>query len=124
MATTVLKDARDTLIAALKAEEATHGYRVYEMATNALDPPALLISAPSVEYSGYDFQPTKANFVVYVVVKADDRAVETLMSLGVEVADVIDRDVREASVIRMDPGLWPGSADLPAYEISIEMSLR
>lgn len=110
------------LIAALKTVDTL---RVISDGTAALDPPCALLGPPQLDWTVYNSSaPDQATFVVMVAVPADDRATERLWDLVVTVAaaieSVVDAVVRSAFPISVAVGT---SADLPAYQLQVEMSL-
>jgi hypothetical protein len=119
--TTVAEAAAD-LIAALKTVDKL---RVISDGTAALDPPCALLGPPQLDWTAYNGPgPGQATFVVLIAVPADDRATERLWDLVVTVAaaveSVVDAVVRSAFPISVTVGQ---SADLPAYQLQVEMSL-
>jgi hypothetical protein len=81
-----------------------------------------IIGPPALIWEGMCDGPTSARFLVYVVaVPADERAIERLWELVPLVAEAID-DVTDAVVTTALPGQW-GSANLPCYELTVEVSL-
>ena len=105
--------------ALLEALQGVAGARVYSDPGATLDPPALLLGPPSLTWETVCSDPTSARFIVYVVVKVSERAMEQLWELVPEVAQAIDATT-DATVRQADPGTWK---DLPAYEIQVEVSL-
>lgn len=88
-----------------------------------LDPPSLVLSPPALTWEGLCSGPTSATWLVFVVVAAEERALERLWDLLPQVTDAIDA-VTDAAVIRADPGAFrAGATDLPCYEITVEVSL-
>lgn len=84
-----------------------------------LDPPSLVLGPPSLRWEDMGGGPTSATFLVYVVEKADERALERLWDLVPVVAAALD-NVRDVAVIRADPGSY---RELPCYEIQVEVAL-
>lgn len=110
------------LTAALKTVD---GLRVITDGTAQLDPPCALLGPPQLDWTGYNNSaPSQATFVVLIAVPADDRATERLWDLVVTVAAAIESEVdavvRQAFPISVSAGQ---NADLPAYQLSVEMSL-
>lgn len=95
------------------------GTRVVTDPGATLDPPALVLGPPSLQWEGMGGGPTSATFLVYVTVKADERALERLWDLVPAVASELDA-VRDAVVLRADPGSY---RELPCYEIQVEVAL-
>jgi hypothetical protein len=94
------------------------------------DPPATLLGPPSLQWGSFDSEPTAARFLVYLVVPAQETSLEEMWALLPLVTNAID-GVRDAVVVRADPGRWAtgvagtgGAIDLPSYEIQVEVSLR
>lgn len=90
-----------------------------------VDPPALVIGPPALQWESGCPVPTEARFLVYIVVTNDDRFMDRLDELIEPVAAAIDA-TRDAVVIRADPGRWPtqtATGDLPAYELTVEVAL-
>lgn len=86
-------------------------------------PPAVVIGPPALEWESGCPAPTAARFLVYVVVTADERAVERLWELVELVAATIDTQT-DAAVIRADPAVFvSGTSQLPCYEIQTEVPL-
>jgi len=76
-----------------------------------------------VTWEGYCPEPTEAAFIVWAVVDADDRALPRLWDLVAVVSDALD-EVKDAAVRRAHPATYPsGSTELPAYQITVEVSL-
>jgi hypothetical protein len=108
------------LAAALATVE---GARPYADPGAVIDPPGLVLGPPALLFEGPCPEPTSARWLVYVVVPADERALETLWALVPVVAEAIDA-LPGAAVIRADPGTFlSGGVDLPCYEIQIDVSL-
>lgn len=86
--------------------------------------PALVIGPPRLTWeSDGRFGPTAARYLVWAVVDADERAIERLWSLVVDTAEAIDSR-SDGVVVQADPAVFPsGTAQLPAYEIQIEVPL-
>lgn len=90
-----------------------------------VDPPASIVGPPALTWAGYGAGPNVAQFIVYVVVDANDRALERLWELVPTVAAALETypDV-DITVTAANPGRWPaGAVDLPAYEIICEVPL-
>ncbi len=108
------------LVAALKT---VPGLRVSLVDGVDVDPPAAIVGPPSMTWEALCDGATTATFRVGIVVAADDRALERLWDLVVLVAEALD-DIPDVSVTRADPGSFlSSSAELPAYDITVECSL-
>ncbi len=115
-----ISDVRDSLNVALKTVQ---GLRVYSDLGESMDPPAAIVGPPRLNWEAQCPGPTSARFLVYVVVGADERALENLWRWVELAADALD-GVLDATVIRADPGTFnSGGNDLPSYEITVEVSL-
>lgn len=112
----VVDDLREAL-------ETVDGVRVYTDPGAVLDPPAIVIGPPRLDWETGSPEPTTARLLVIVAVTADDRALPRLWALVPQVAAAIE-DVVDAVVLSASPGSWmAGGADLPCYEITTEVSL-
>jgi hypothetical protein len=115
-----IADAAAALAEALKG---VPDLRVYTDPGATVDPPAAIVGPPQLSWEGVCEDPTSARFLVWVVVPADDRAVERLWEL-VPLAAAALQTVTDATVTVALPGRWPGGgSDLPAYEITTEVAL-
>ncbi|MBK1785133.1 hypothetical protein [Prauserella cavernicola] len=121
----LVREAAERLEAAL----ATVGdLRVTRDLGSNVDPPAAIIGPPRLDWDGYLplgelAQPTSATCVVYVAVANDDRSLERLWEFVPRVAAALS-EVQDAVTTSALPGMFPvGNADLPCYEITVEMSL-
>lgn len=115
-----IKPAAETLLTALRG---VAGVRVYDDSGANVDPDAVVLGPPTLEWAGVCPGPTSARWTVYVVVKASDRALQRLWDLVPAVADAVDA-VPDAAVIRADPGVFSaGGVDLPCYQIQVDVSL-
>lgn len=112
-----IADAAAELEAALQTVSAVS---VYRDPSATLAPPAAVLGPPALSWQTGMTGPTSARFLVYVVVEADERAVERLWQLVAQVADAIDEH-SDAVVIRADPAVFvSGGGDLPCYELQVE----
>lgn len=100
------------------------GLRFYDDLAAVLDPPAVLLGPPALEWGGRPGNgPVNARFLVIVAVAADDRALPRLWELVPQVGDAIESAV-DAVVLTATPGSWmSGGTDLPCYELTVEVSL-
>jgi hypothetical protein len=112
--------AANSLEAALKTVE---GLRVIRDPGGQVDPPAAVLGAPRLTWESMCADPTAATFPVWVLTTFDERAVERLWDLVVEVAEAIDTEL-QASVTTADPDVFSlGGQELPAYRINVEVAL-
>jgi len=117
---TVLTEAAAAIRAALAGVD---GARVYADPGATLDPPALVPAAPTLTWEAYSGWPTSARWLIYLVAKADDRALPTLWTLLPAVTAALE-GVAGAVVTQADPGTYQtGGVELPCYEITIEYAL-
>lgn len=110
-------DARARLVDTLRAT----GIRVTTDIGLSPDPPVLIVTMPSLTYDAYVPGPTEASFKLPLVVPADDRSGDQLLSLLPVVQQVI-YDSDDAALTGAEPGSW-GSPPLPAYLLTIEVSV-
>lgn len=107
----------------IAAGASVEGVRGYSDPAAQFAPPALLVSPPRLTWTTDGLAP-QAQFLAFLMVKVDDRAIETLLRLLPLVAEAID-DVPDAVVREAFPAVWrTGTTELPSYEIQIEVSLR
>jgi hypothetical protein len=118
--TTVIADAAGEISEALDAipDLPTH----IDPGAN-IQPPATVLGPPALRWETGLIGPTSARFLIYVIVPADDRAVERLWELVVTVADAID--ATSAVVLTADPATYVvGTTSLPCYELVVEVPLN
>lgn len=117
----MITDTIDVLSAALRG---VSKLRVYDDPGAAVDPPAAVLGPPTLSWDGYDPDPSAAFFSLALVAPADDRALTTLLGFLPLVVAAVDT-VTDAVVTTATPGSLPvgGNAELPAYLLSIEVSL-
>jgi hypothetical protein len=114
-----LQAVLDEIVTALKTVD---GVRFYDYGDN-IDPPAVLVSPPSLDWEGYAAQPTSATIQVFLVVAQNDRALPQMLKYLPSVSDALDA-VTDAVVRTATPTIFQaGSTDLPCYAISVEISL-
>lgn len=114
-----IKDAAEMVGSALDGVEDVRYYR--DLGAN-VDPPATLLGPPQLKWEAYCSDPTSAQFMVYLVVPAKDRAIEQLWDLVPKVAEALDES--DAVVRRADPGTFnAGGSDLPSYELTVEVAV-
>ena len=88
-----------------------------------VDPPALVLGPPEIEWDTGCLEPTSARFSVLVIVTDDDRSLDRLLPLVRSVADVIN-EVDNVVVLRARPGRYTAhDGEAPAYEIVCEAAL-
>lgn len=112
--------------ALLAAAGGVDGVRAYVDPGSNMDPPAVLIGPPRLEWDTYSTEsPATAQFVAIVMVKFDDRAIQNLERIVPLVgAAIFEADTVDAVVGPALPGVWrAGTTELPCYEIQIEVSL-
>lgn len=115
-----VKAAAEALEFALKTAV---NLRVHRDLGANVDPPALVLGPPALTWEGVCLEPTEARFLVYVVVRADEYALERLWALVPQVSEALD-GVTDAAVRRADPGSYPSAGvDLPAYSIQVDYAL-
>jgi len=120
LSTSVIADAATELEQALQTLD---GFGVYRDPGATLSLPALVIGPPSLLWETGCLGPTSARFLVYVVVDADERAIERLWAYVPAVAETID-DLTRAAVVRADPAVYvSGGVSLPCYELQTEATL-
>ncbi|HEX7038678.1 MAG TPA: hypothetical protein VF202_01035 [Trueperaceae bacterium] len=118
----------DVKTAAQGVETALRGavpkLRVHTDLGATVDPPAAVVGPPQLTWTGYGRGPNLARFLVYVIVAADDRALERLWDLVPQVAAALEASEADITVTQANPARWPaGGVDLPAYEITTEVAL-
>jgi hypothetical protein len=114
-----LQAVLDEITSTLKTVE---GVRFYDEGDN-IDPPAVLVSPPTLDWEGYCPQPTSATIQVFLVVGQNDRALPQMLKYISPVSDALD-GVTDAVVRTAIPTIFRvGSTDLPCYAISVEISL-
>ena len=125
--------------ALVAAGASVEGVRGYSDPGASFDPPAWLVSPPLLRWGAYSSGfPTTAQFVGFLMVKADDRAVENLERLVVLVGQAIYGSEDVDATVGSDefsgvantvgsvvsPGVWKtGTTELPCYVVPIEVSL-
>lgn len=107
----------------LEAALSSVGYPGYHDPAKTITPPASLVGPPELEFETFQLKPTTARFPVFVMVAADEYAVERLWELPGKVAQAVD-ELDDAAVTAASPGLFsaPGG-ELPCYELIVEMGL-
>lgn len=108
----VLSDATRALAAAVSAVPTVRGYA--ELSPDA-DPPAVVVGPPRLTFEGFGNDPSAVEFIAYLVVPRDDRAIERLYDLLPQVVAAIN-STDDFTVTSAEPG---GFNELPAYELTI-----
>ncbi len=101
--------------------------RVYTDPAATVDPPGAVVGPPALSWTGYGPGPNFARFIVYVITDDSDRAVERLWDLVPQVVAALESSSDAEIMMRpgedqATPTVWP-NGDLPAYELSIEVTL-
>lgn len=116
-----VKLAAEQLLAAL---DTVPDLRTHRDLSARIDPPAVVLGPPALTWDTVCREPSEATFIVFIVVAADERAIERLWTLNENVADAIDRDARDAAVRRTDPATYStGGVELPAYAMQVDFAL-
>lgn len=113
------KAKRAELVAALTGLQ-PHGIR-YTALGDDVDPPAAVVGPPLLNWESYSAEPTSARYLVYLIVGADERAIDRLLDLMPLVTEAIE-SVPDASVTLATPTVWP-AGELPCYELTVEATL-
>lgn len=117
----LISDAAGQLETALAAVE-DEKLRLYQLG-DRIDPPALVVAMPTLQWDAMCLQPTSATFPVYLMVPFDERARDKLWDLIDPVSDALDR-VPDAVVRSANPVPFNANGtDLPSYEFSVEVAL-
>lgn len=98
--------------------------RVYDRAAPVVDPPGAFVGPASLQWESQGcVEPTGATFPVFLIVAADERAIDRLHDLVLVAAAAIDA-VDTAVVTAATPTVYDaGTSGLPAYLLTVEMSL-
>lgn len=101
------------------------GVRAYLDPTAVVDPPAVVVGAPTLAWETLDDTPFRATFPVFVITPADDRMLTRLWDLVPAVAAAIGAaDAGTVSSAGASPTVYTsGGTDLPAYTISVDVIL-
>jgi hypothetical protein len=111
-------DARNRLAEAL----ALSGVRVITDIGRSPDTPCLMLPLPTLTYDSFYSGPTEASFRVGLVVSADDRTGEQLLTLLPAVEQALNEVEDIALTGPAEPGSW-GTPPLPCYLLTIEVSV-
>lgn len=101
---------------------ATSGIRVSTDVGRSADAPCLIVTLPTLTYDVYASSPTTASFRIPLVVAADDRTGEQLLTLLPDVERAIYDSEDAAMTGPAEPGSW-GSPPLPCYLLTIEVAI-
>jgi hypothetical protein len=105
------------------AAKTVEGARFYRDLGTTMDPPALVIGPPRLQWEGYGGEPTSATFIVIVMVDMNERAQEALWDLVPLVSEAMS-GVDDAVVMSATPGVFNANGtDLPSYEMNLEVAL-
>lgn len=111
-------EARDRLAETL----AGSGIRVLLDVGRSPDTPCLMIPLPTLTYDVYAPGPTIASFRVPLVVEAEDRTNDHLLTLLPAVEQAIHDSADASMAGPAEPGSW-GTPPLPCYLLTIEVSV-
>ena len=111
-------EARDRLVETLRLS----GVRVLLDVGRSPDTPCLMVPLPTLTYDAYFAGPTTASFRVPLVVEAEDRTNEHLLTLLPAVEQAIYDSEDAAMAGPAEPGSW-GTPPLPCYLLTIEVSV-
>jgi len=113
----------DMAASLLEALRGVDGLRVSMDTGGTVSPPEAVLHPPTLVWDAFVSTPTTATFTASLVVAADDRAMERLWDRLPAVTEAVDT-VPDAVVVRATPGTFTsGGAQLPAYLLTIEVSL-
>jgi hypothetical protein len=120
--------AQDVLQAVLEAASAAlppaDQFRVHAEVSDVVDPPAAVLSPPSLTWAGPGVAPTDATWSVAVVV-AEGKGTTTadLYRVLPQIAEAIDMET-DFVVTKAEPGSWfSGNSTLPCFLLTIEVAL-
>lgn len=120
MSIDLVKRAKADLEAALKPLVDTVGLRSTQFGPS-IEPPATVVGAPRIVWSGYGTDASEADFMVYVVV-AWEGAVDRLLAVVETVVQTIEASVASATVGDVTPSNY-APANLPCYVLPVNVSL-
>jgi hypothetical protein len=113
----LVTDARTRLVESLRT---VPDLRVYDEPSARIGPPAAVVSLPDLRWQNVCAEPTVAVFEVAVVAALNERAIDVLSGLVLQVTAAVDA-VASAAVLQARAGTW--NDQLPAYLVEIEMEL-
>jgi hypothetical protein len=100
------------------------GLRVYRQLGEVVDPPAVMVSLPRIEYDGRPGEATSATFTIPLFAAMEGDTSDQLAHWEPIVTKVLDGLNDQVTVTASAPGTWPaGGTDLPAYLIEVEVAL-
>lgn len=101
------------------------GIRVYRDPGATVDPPGVVMGAPTLHWDLLDAAPNRATFQLYVISTENDRALERLWDLVPAVVAAASTYDRAAVGDTATSGSFnSGGVDLPAYTISVDVALE
>jgi hypothetical protein len=84
--------------------------------------PAIVMGPPEMLWATACPGPNDIRLILYVVVDADDRALERLWDLAPIAANFVEANTDAVVVNPVSPGSYiSGTTELPAYKITIEL---
>lgn len=102
---------------------AVDGVRIQRMGRSTIDPPALLVSPPSIRWEAYCDAPTSATFHVFLVLSPTEKVLERMWDFIPTVAQAIT-EYDEAVVTSAEPSTFNAEGtDMPAYDFTTEVAL-
>lgn len=115
-----IQQARAALSEAL---DGIDGLRVHRELGDVVDPPAVMVSLPRVEFRGPPGEPTHATFTIPLFAARTGDVSDELAGWLPVVASCLENI--GVPVTAAVPGTWPagGSVELPAYLIEVEVAL-
>lgn len=115
--------AREELAAALRSLDLPVSWRVYTDMTASIDPPALMVGAPTLFWRGLDRGPAEMSVPLYVIGELDVRGLDLVWDVLPPLVAGIE-SAGWATTGEAAPTAWTGGGrELPAYEISVRMDL-
>lgn len=117
-----VRDRVEDLEAAIASVPDMRAYR--DTAAN-VELPAAVIGPPLLTWEGVcTGPPSSARFLVYVIVPLDEWAMDRLWELVPMVGKAIESQTDAVAVTAL-PGVYnAGGVDLPAYELTVEVSVE
>ena len=117
---TVIGDTAEALRTALRGVK---GLRVFDDPGAVNSPPGAVVGPPVLRWESYDAMPSSATFTVYLIAKAEARAMDRLFEYLPLVAAAVDT-VTDAVVTTAQPGMYQANgSDLPTYELTVTVGL-
>ena len=88
-----------------------------------VDPPSTQVGPPALIWEAHCDAPTSARVTVFLIVAAEERAVDSLLDLLPVVTEAIE-SVPDAVVVEATPGAFnAGGIELPCYAITTEVAI-